>query len=242
VVVPEFCLEVAPTRFIRQLVEQPDPSRVIVSYDWVSACLSQDRLLNIDTYKLRSSPLGAVGASSRKFNQYRPSDLISIQLEELEKSMDPIEETTFSDLGSPDDGNHSEIDFFSSIHKPTRTYQNHLLDRLNPPLVPSPATRLDMLPQHAQTDNIQNDADQLPKGDAFISVLEVSHASPPATPDVAAPLDAHGYGDWGELVERIPTSELDHTESAENERDHEPYLCFSDDDRQWVSLSIATES
>jgi hypothetical protein len=235
VVVPEFCVRVAPTRFIRQLVEVTDSNRIIVSYDWVSACLSQGRLVDIETFKLQSSPLGDVDTASRGFNQYRSSDLISIQLEELAQSMDPIEETASSDTGPPDDDDHSEVDFFASIYAPASIHQNHLLDRLVP-LVPSSAAGLYRLPQHAQTDDIRADADQSPKGDASILVQEVSHATPPQAPNIAAPLDTLAYDDWGNPIEDMSSFELAQTEWPENEPDHESYV--SDDDGQWVSLSL----
>jgi hypothetical protein len=235
VVVPEFCVRVAPTRFIRQLVEEQDSNRVIVSYDWVSACLSQGRLIDIETFKLRSSPLDDVDTASRGFSQYRPSDLISIQLEEMAKSMDPIEETASLDTESPDGDDHSKVDFFASIYEPTSIHQNHLLDRLAP-LVPNPAAGLNVLPQHDRTDDIQPDAAQSPKGDASILVYEIDHPTPPAIPNNAAPLDTQQHDGWGNPIEKVFSFELAQTECPENESDNEPYA--SDDDGQWVSLSL----
>jgi hypothetical protein len=236
VVVPEFCVRVAPTRFIRQLVEETDSNRVIVSYDWVSACLSQGRLINIETFKLRPSPLDDVDTASRGFNQYRPSDLISIQLEELARSMDPIEETGSLDTESPDVDDHSEVDFFASIYEPASIPQNHLLARLAHPLVPSPPTRLDVLPRHAQTDDIQADADQSLKGEASIFVHEIDHPTPPPTPNNAAPRGTR-YDGWGNPTYEMSSFEVAQTEWPENEPDRESYV--SDDDGQWVSLSLA---
>jgi hypothetical protein len=218
VVVPEFCVRVASTRFIRQLLEETDSNRVIVSYDWVSACLSQGRLIDIDTFKLRSSPLDDVDTASRGFNQYRPSDLISIQLEELARSRD-FEKRASLDTESLDDDDRSEVDFFASIYEPASNPQNQLLDRLAP-LIPSSAAWINGLPQHAQTDDIQPDADQSPKGDASILVQEVSHATPPRTPNIAAPPDSHAYDNWGNPIEEVSSFELAQTEWPEIEPDH----------------------
>jgi hypothetical protein len=236
VVVPEFCLRVAPTRFIRQLVEETDSNRVIVSYDWVSACLSQGRLIDIETFKLQSSPLDDVDTATREFGKYRPSDLISIQLEELAKSMDPIEETASLDTKPPDVDDHSEVDFFASIYEPASVHQNHFLDRLAP-LVPNPAAGLNVPPHQALTDDIQPDADQSPKADASILIKVVSHATPPQTPNIAAPPDLHAYDNRGNPIEEVSPFEVAQTEWPENEPDHESYV--SDDDGQWVSLSLA---
>jgi hypothetical protein len=208
VVVPEFCIRVAPTRFIQQLVEETDSNRVIVSYDWVSACLSQGRLIDIETFKLQSSPLDNADTASRKFNQYRASDLISIQLEELARSMDPIEETASLDTKPPDENDHSEVDFFASIYEPTSIHQNHLLDRLAT-LMPNSTAALN---KHAQTEDIQADADQSPKGDALILVYEIDHPTPPATPNNAAPLDTQEYDDWGNPIVEVSSFELAQTE------------------------------
>ena len=138
VVIPEFCIRVAPTRLARQLVEESDSNRVIVSYDWVSACLSQGRLVDIETFKLQFLPLDDTNTVSREFNKYSPADLISIQLEELAKSMDPIKEKDSLKTETPVEENHPGTDFFSSIYEPTNIHQTNLLDRLAPPLVPSP--------------------------------------------------------------------------------------------------------
>jgi hypothetical protein len=198
--------------------------------------LSQGRLIDIETFKLRPSPLDDVDTESREFNQYRPSDLISIQLEEMAKSMDPIEETASLDTESPDGDDHSKVDFFASIYESTSIHQNHLLDRLAA-LVPNPAAGLNVLPQHDQTDDLQPDAAQSPKGDASILVYEVDHPTPPATPNNAAPLDTQEHDGWGNPIEKVYSFELAQTECPENESDHEPYV--SDDDGQWVSLSLA---
>jgi len=235
VVVPEFCIRVAPTRFIRRLVEETDSNRVIVSYDWVSACLSQGRLVDIETFKLQSLPLNNTNTASREFNKYRPSDLISIQLEELARSMDLIEATASLDTESPYDNDHSEVDFFASIYQPASINQNHLLDRLAS-LVPTPADGLNGLSQHAQTDDIQVNADQSPKEDASILVHEVSHATPPDSPNIAAPLHAHAYDSWGNPIEEVSSFELAQAERPENEPDHESYV--SDDDGHWVSSAL----
>ena len=207
----------------------------MVSSDWVSACLSQGRLIDIETFKLRPSPLDDVDTESREFNQYRPSDLISIQLEELARSMDPIEKRASLDTESPDDDDHSEVDFFASIYEPASIPQNHLLDRLAP-LIPSSAAGLNGLPQHAQTADIQPDADQSPKADASILLQEVIHATPPQTPNIAAPPDLHAYDNWGNPIEEVSPFEVAQTEWPENEPYHESYV--SDDDGQWVSLSL----
>lgn len=235
-VLPEFCIRVAPTQFTRQLVEEPDSNRVIVSYDWVSACLSQGRLVDVDSFKLRSSPLDNVDTGSREFNQYRPSDLISIQMEELAKSMDPIEETGSLKTETPVEENHPETDFFSSIYEPTDIHQTNLLDRLAPPLVPSAGAELDTLSHHAHTYDLDADASGSHKGDASTFVHEIDQLTPPASPGIAAPLDTHLYDNWGNPIEEISSFELARTEWPENEPDHES--CVSDDGGQWVSLSL----
>jgi len=213
-------------------VDEIDSNRVIVSYDWVSACLSQGRLIDIETFELRSAPLDNIDTASRGFNQYRPSDLISIQLEELARSMDPIEETASLDTNSPDDNDHSEVDFFASIYETRSIHQNHLLDRLAP-LIPSPAA---VFNKHAQTGDIQAEADQSPKEDASILVHEINHATPPQGPNIAAPLDTHVYDDWGNPIEDVSSFELTETEWPENEPDHDSYV--STDNGQWVSSSL----
>jgi len=213
-------------------VEETDSNRVIVSYGWVLVCVSQGRLLDVETFKLRSAPLDNIDTASRGFNRYRPSDLISIQLEELARSMDPIEETASLETESQNNNDHSEVDFFASIYETRSIHQNHLLDRLAP-LVPSPAA---VFNEHAQMEDIQAEAEQSPKEDASILVHEVNHVTPPQAPTIAAPLDMHVYDDWVNSIAEVPSFKLAETEWPENEPDHDTYV--STDDGQWVSLSL----
>jgi hypothetical protein len=73
----------------QRLVKEADSSRAIVSLDWVSDCLALDQLLDVDTYRLQASPLSNKDFkwSARQKFQYHRSDLISIELEELSKSV-----------------------------------------------------------------------------------------------------------------------------------------------------------
>jgi hypothetical protein len=56
VIVPEMNLRVATNDEHRRLVNDPDTSRAVVSFDWVTDCVEQDRLIGLEGYKLRSSP------------------------------------------------------------------------------------------------------------------------------------------------------------------------------------------
>jgi hypothetical protein len=53
VVVPEIGIRIAPSDHHQQLVEESDPSRAVISFDWVTNCVEQDRLLNLTEYKLQ---------------------------------------------------------------------------------------------------------------------------------------------------------------------------------------------
>jgi hypothetical protein len=66
VVVPEIEIRIASSDHHRQLVEESDPSRAVISFDWVTECVEQDKLLNLDEYKLRCP-------SFASFDKYRES-------------------------------------------------------------------------------------------------------------------------------------------------------------------------
>jgi hypothetical protein len=53
VVVPEIGIRIASSDHHRQLVEESDPSRAVISFDWVTDCVEQDKLLNLNEYKLQ---------------------------------------------------------------------------------------------------------------------------------------------------------------------------------------------
>jgi hypothetical protein len=53
VVVPEIGIRIASSDRHRDLVEESDPSRAVISFDWVTDCVEQDKLLNLNEYKLR---------------------------------------------------------------------------------------------------------------------------------------------------------------------------------------------
>lgn len=92
VVVPERGVRTPSTVVIQRMVEEADPSRVIVSLDWISDCLALDQLLDVGTYRLqpssRSNQDDKKSGSRREF-QYHRSDMLSIQLEELSMSVAP---------------------------------------------------------------------------------------------------------------------------------------------------------
>lgn len=69
VVVPEIGLRMANNDQHRELVEESDPSRAIVSFDWVTDCVEQDRLLDLKEYKLRYTP----SVSLDNHDRQRPS-------------------------------------------------------------------------------------------------------------------------------------------------------------------------
>jgi len=56
VVVPEIGIRIAANDQHRSLVEQSDLSRAIISFDWVTSCVEQEKLLSLNEYKLRTSP------------------------------------------------------------------------------------------------------------------------------------------------------------------------------------------
>jgi hypothetical protein len=197
----------------------------------VTACLDQDRLLDIDAYRLGSSPLSSVDASSREFNQYHPSDLISIHLEEMEISKNPTEEPASAEAETPRDDKHSEIDLLSMESEPTPIHQKQLLDELNPPLIPSPAAGADTLSPRTRTDDLQPDAGHSPKGDASIPVHEINHVTPLSSPDIAGLLDTHVDDDWGYSNEATPSFELAYTEWPGTERDPDSFVSKG---RRWL--------
>jgi hypothetical protein len=230
IVVPEIGVRAPTTMFIRRLVEEAPLLRVVVVLDWVTACLDQDRLLDIDAYRLGSSPLSSVGASSREFNQYHPSDLISIHLKEMEVSKSSTEEPASAEAETPRDDKLSEIDLLMES-EPTPIHQKQLLDELNPPLIPSPAAGADTLSPRTRTDDLQPDAGHSPKEDASIPVHEINHVTPLASPEIAGPLDTHVYDDWGYSNEEVPSFELAYTGWPENERDLEFFVSKG---RRWL--------
>jgi hypothetical protein len=66
VVVPEIAIRIASSDQHRQLVEESDASRAVISFDWVTECVEQDKLLNLNEYKLRSPPFAS-------FNEHQQS-------------------------------------------------------------------------------------------------------------------------------------------------------------------------
>lgn len=126
VVVPEQGVRTPSTVLIRRLVEEADPSRVIVSLDWISDCLALDQLLDVGTYRLQPSSQSNIddrkSASRRKF-QYHRSDMISIQLEELSMSVAPSllsqakspPTPNMPHRAAPYPGSHSSKDLDSTI-------------------------------------------------------------------------------------------------------------------------------
>jgi hypothetical protein len=56
IIIPEMNLRVASSDEHRRLINDPDISRAVVSFDWVTDCVEQDRLIGLEGYKLRSSP------------------------------------------------------------------------------------------------------------------------------------------------------------------------------------------
>jgi hypothetical protein len=65
VVVPEVGNRIVSGDQHRQLVEESDASRAVISFDWVTDCVDQDKLLNLTEYKLRCPPF----ASFTKYQQ-----------------------------------------------------------------------------------------------------------------------------------------------------------------------------
>jgi hypothetical protein len=51
--VPEIGIRIASSDQHRQLVSESDPSRAVISFDWVTDCVEQDKLLNLNEYKLQ---------------------------------------------------------------------------------------------------------------------------------------------------------------------------------------------
>lgn len=178
-VVPESNIRFAPTTFIRQLVERLDPCTVVVSYDWVSGCLLQGQLLDIDTYRLRSSPHATLNPASRSFNQYHPSDLISIELENLTRSMDPIKEAASAGAESMEQDYQSDFDCFSPEFELTQFRQKLRLDMRNPPLIPTSSVGHGAPLSQAKTDDQQDVVGHSPNQDrSFLPIdLAAAHAA-----------------------------------------------------------------
>jgi hypothetical protein len=53
VVVPEIGIRIASSDHHRQLVEEMDPSRAVISFDWVTECVEREKLLDLNEYKLQ---------------------------------------------------------------------------------------------------------------------------------------------------------------------------------------------
>jgi hypothetical protein len=60
VVVPEIGIRIASSDHHQQLVEESDPSRAVISFDWVTECVEQEKLLDLNEYKLRCPPFASV--------------------------------------------------------------------------------------------------------------------------------------------------------------------------------------
>jgi hypothetical protein len=62
-VVPEIGIRIASSDQHRNLVEESDASRAVISFDWVTECVEQDKLLNLNEYKLQYPSFASVGDS-----------------------------------------------------------------------------------------------------------------------------------------------------------------------------------
>jgi hypothetical protein len=60
VVVPEIEIRIASSDHHRQLVEESDPSRAVISFDWITDCVEQEKLLDLNEYKLRCPPFAPI--------------------------------------------------------------------------------------------------------------------------------------------------------------------------------------
>jgi len=121
VVVPEKGVKDASTVWIQRLVEEADPSRVVVSLDWVTDCLAWDQLLELETYRIRL-PTTAVDdishQSSRANFRYHRSDLLSIEQEELSRSYGPSQSAQAeSPLGT-------ELQHDEALHQESHSYKD----------------------------------------------------------------------------------------------------------------------
>ena len=101
VVVPEIRIRIASSDQCRHLVEESDTSRAVISFDWVTECVEQEKLLNIDEYKLRTSSYASFDNYQTPVSgTYVNSSASSITPENTEDTVYPNNKQNDDDTGS----------------------------------------------------------------------------------------------------------------------------------------------
>jgi len=137
VIIPEMNLRVANDDEHQRLVSDMDPSRTVISFDWVTDCVEQDRLIGLEGYKLRNSSFSAyAGTIQSQLDLTLDSPAASI------KSNDTM--VTITPVASPDplhDETHIQDDpkdgTITSTVAPGMMLQPHVAGRLTPPMSPN---------------------------------------------------------------------------------------------------------
>jgi hypothetical protein len=190
VVVPEIGVRVPSTLLIRRLVEAPNQSSIVVPLNWVLDCLAQEQLLDVETYILRSPADTDNEPSQDSVAQSDPSYQISEELGDLVEHTNPILNTEPLHERSVDHDHFSGANFCSPDLASITTSQKHLLDVLNPPLIPLSIAMSEAGPSQAQPCDLQHLDNNLPKQVAVSPICEANHASPSVGPDIATTLNS----------------------------------------------------
>lgn len=138
VVVPEIGIRLASSDRYRLLVEESDPSRAIISFDWVTECVEREKLLDLNEYKLRCPPFASIdNYQNPVFGTYANSISPSVTSEETTAK---TEEIIYPDDKQDSDDNGSN----------TTTPKNVALDLtggkvLNGPPTPSMTPTIDSI-------------------------------------------------------------------------------------------------
>ena len=105
VVVPEIGIRIASSDHHRQLVEESDPSRAVISFDWITDCVEQEKLLDLNEYKLRCPPFAPIDdyqnpVSGTYTNSISPSVTSEKTTAKTEKIVYPDHEESDDEHGS----------------------------------------------------------------------------------------------------------------------------------------------
>jgi hypothetical protein len=89
VVIPEVGLRIVNKHEHIQLINEADPSRAIISFDWVTSCVEQDVLLQLAEYKLRCNSVSHHSTINHQ-DAYPliDSTAASVESDEVIKAMD----------------------------------------------------------------------------------------------------------------------------------------------------------
>jgi len=106
VVMPEIGIRITSSDQHRSLVEQSDPSRAIVSFDWVTSCVEQEKLLDLNEYKLRISLYASSdNHQTPTYGTYANSSATSVTSEETTAGTEEIVYLTNKQNNNDNDSN-----------------------------------------------------------------------------------------------------------------------------------------